>query len=97
MKEISSCRQLSSYSRSDSPRFGGSPSHHTLLPLQSLPSLTPFELKTLFKASHKGFHNVFQQEPLKKTLSFIIPAGECSVSVLHKTVVYHAQRVLVAH
>lgn len=44
---------------------------HTPLPsssLQSLPSLTPFEfaLKALCKASHKGFHNVFQQEPSKK-------------------------------
>lgn len=41
---------------------------HIFLPLQTLPSLTPFELilKALFKASHKGFHNVFQQEPLEK-------------------------------
>lgn len=76
---------------------------HTPLPsssLQSLPSLTPFEfaLKALCKASHKGFHNVFQQEPSKKKIpSFIIPAGESSVSVLYKTAVYHAQRVFAVH
>lgn len=45
-----------------------SPHPHLRLPLQSLPSLTPseFTLKALFKASQKGLHNVFQQEPSEK-------------------------------
>lgn len=69
--------------------------------LQSLPSLTPFQLilNALFKASHKGFCDMLQQEPLqeKKIPPFIIPAGEFSAFVLYKTVVYHAQRVFVPH
>lgn len=67
-KRSSPADKLSPCSQSYFPWFGDSPSPHIFLPLQTLPSLAPFELilKALFKASHKGFHNVFQQEPLDK-------------------------------